>query len=44
MLPVRLRVAAEEGNEEQGENEGVPEVQEPLLGRTEKAAKARGKG
>jgi len=37
-------VVAEEGNEEQGENEGVPELQEPLLGCAEKAAKARCKG
>jgi len=44
MLSVRLRVAAEEGNEEQGKNKGVPELQEPLLGPTEKAAKAGSKG
>lgn len=44
MLPVQLRVAAEEGNDEQGKNKGVPKLQEPLLGRPEKAAKARSKG
>jgi hypothetical protein len=44
MLPVRLRMATEERNQEQGKNKGVPELQEPLLGRTEKTAKARGKG
>ncbi len=44
MLPVRLRVATEEGNEEQGKNKSVPKLQEPLLGRTEKTAKAKSKG
>jgi len=36
-------MAAEEGNEEQRQDEGMPSLQEPLLGRTEKAANVKGK-